>query len=289
MDALLGHDERYEMADEFTGLVHKLWASWDADALLADKDTGTYVDHTKVHVVDHVGTYFKVRGPLNTLPPPQGSPVICQAGSSERGREFAAKYAETILAVPTGLERMKEFRDDIRARMEMYGRNPEDCKILFIAEPVLGATEAEAQDTWARMNEPTPANIERGLMGMSTVTDIDFSQYALDQPLPTDLSTNGHQSSLKNFYTYGATLQDVAMTWLHHYADESLVGTPDQVADRMAEMMEFIGGDGFLISGPMSRHYISQVCDGLVPALQARGLTRTSYTHEHLRDNLLEF
>ena len=289
MDKLYDHDERYERADEFTELIFKLWDSWEPDAVIADRETGVYVDADKVHVVDFVGKYYSSRGPLNTPPMPQGRPVICQAGSSSRGREFAAKYAETILAVPTSLERMKEFRDDIRARMKNHDRKPDECKILFICEPILGASEREAQERRDRMFEPTPANIERGLMGMSTVTDIDFSQFDVDEPLPRELTTNGHQSSLANFYTYGKTLKDVAMTWLHHYADETLVGTPDQVAERMGEIMDFIGGDGFLISGEMSRNYIGQVCDGLVPALQRRGLTRSAYAGTTLRDHLLEF
>jgi FMN-dependent oxidoreductase (nitrilotriacetate monooxygenase family) len=289
LDKLYEHDERYERAEEFTDLVGELWNSWKPDAIVADYETGTYTDGDKVEVIDYKGTYYSSRGPLNVPPGPQGRPVICQAGSSERGREFAAKYAEIILAVPTGLERMKQFRDDIRARMERIGRDPDSCKILFLAEPVLGSTQEEAEAVWAKMNEPTDANVERGLIGMSTVTDIDFSNYDLDAPLPKDLSTNGHQSSLKNFYTYGETLRDVAMTWLYHYADKSLVGTPDAVAERLEEMMEYIGGDGFLMHGPMSRRYISEVCDGLVPALQRRGLTRTSYEHDTLRENLLAF
>jgi long-chain alkane monooxygenase len=289
LDKLYGHDERYERADEYTELMFRLWDSWEPDAVVADTETGTYVDADKVHVVDFKGKYYSSRGPLNTPPMPQGHPVICQAGSSPRGREFAAKYAETILAVPTGLEKMRAFRDDVRARMARYDRKPDECKILFICEPILGATEEEAWQRRAQMFEPTAENVERGLMGMSTVTDIDFSQFDVSKPLPRDLTTNGHQSSLANFYTYGETLADVAMTWLHHYADETLVGTPDQVAARMGEMMEYIGGDGFLISGEMSRQFISQVCDGLVPALQRRGLTRTAYTGATLREHLLEF
>ncbi|WP_197382963.1 NtaA/DmoA family FMN-dependent monooxygenase [Mycolicibacterium mengxianglii] len=294
MASLHEHDERYDRAEEFTELVSALWQSWDLDAVVADQVGETYTDADKVHVIDFQGKFFASRGPLNVPPGPQGRPVICQAGSSDRGRDFAARYAEIILAVPTGLERMKAFRDDIRRRMTDAGRNPDDCKVLFIAEPILGATAQEAQDTRDRLHEATPENVERGLVGISTVTDIDFSQFALDEPLPTDLKTNGHQSSLKNFYSYGKTLRDVALTWLNHYQDPTLVGTPEQVAARMDEMMEFIGGDGFLIHGPadhgaLSRRYISEVCDGLIPALQQRKLTRTRYDFPTLRENLLAF
>lgn len=294
MPTLHEHDERYDRAEEFTDLVNALWQSWDPTAIVADDGAGVYSQADKVHVLDFKGNYYSSRGPLNVPPGPQRTPVICQAGSSPRGRDFAAKYAEIILAVPTGVKRMKEFRDDIRRRLSAVGRNPDSCKILFIAEPILGATTHEAQQAHARLHEPTPENIERGLVGISTVTDIDFSQFPLDQPLPTDLETNGHKSSLKNFYSYGETLQEVALTWLNHYQDPTLVGTPEQVAERMDEIMEIVGGDGFLIHGPadhglLSRRYISEICDGLIPALQKRKLTRTSYEFPTLRENLLAF
>ncbi len=289
MDKLHEHDDRYDRADEYTELIKALWQSWEPDAIRADRASTTFADADKVHVLDFVGKYYSSRGPLNAPRPPQGTPVICQAGSSERGREFAARHAEVILAVPTGLEKMKAFRDDIRVRMEKIGRSPDSCKIMFIAQPVLGTSAPEAQARWDQMWEPTQSNVERGLMGMSTVTDIDFSSFDLDAPLPKDLTTNGHQSSLKNFYGYGETLREIAMTWLNHYADETLKGTPAAVAARMAEIMDYVGGDGFLITGPMSRRYITEVTEGLVPALRERGLVRTSYAGATLRENLLAF
>jgi long-chain alkane monooxygenase len=289
LDEHYEHSERYDMAEEFTDLAIELWNSWEPDALVADPERNIYVDHTKVHAIDFVGKYFKCRGPLNTPPSPQGRPVLCQAGSSPRGRDFAAKYAETIITVPTGLQQMKSFREDIHARMDRYGRKPDSCKILFVVEPIVAATEEEARGIYSRMMEPTPENVEAGLSGMSSVTDIDFSRYPLDEPLPADLTTNGHKSSLANFYGYGETLRDVAVTWLYHYVDSTLVGTPEQVARRMTEVMECVGGDGFLVHGRMTRQYISAICDGLVPALQRVGSTRTSYTYEHFRENLMEF
>jgi FMN-dependent oxidoreductase (nitrilotriacetate monooxygenase family) len=289
LERLFEHDQRYEMATEYTQLVQELWASWDADSVVLDREAGVYAIGEKVRPVHFTGKWFSSRGPLNTPPMPQGRPVICQAGSSVAGRDFAAKYAETILAVPTGIERMREFREDIHRRMKECGRDPAEVKILFLAELVIAETEAAARAKMKQLFEPTDENVQLGLMSMSTVTDIDFSTFDVDKPLPADLTTNGHQSSLKNFYSYGETLREIAVTWLRHYTDPTLVGTPEQLAIRMGEIMEAVGGDGFLITGPLTREYIVQVVDGLVPQLQRMGLTRREYMHRTLREHLQEF
>ena len=291
LDRLYEHDERYEMATEYVDLVCQLWDSWDADAVVRDRETGTYADHTKVHTVDYEGTYYRARGPLNTVRPPQGYPVLCQAGASPRGREFAARTADTIIAAAVDPAGMKEYRDDIRSRMERYGRKPDDCKVLFLISPVLGDTKEEAlakQSRW--MNDPN--YIEYTLAEISSITEIDFSQFDLDQPLPS-VSTNGERGSLDNFVKKGAgrTLRQlVSGGGLATAVD--LVGTPEEVADEMGEIMEEVGGDGFLLTSPvlrLNRRYITEITDGLVPALQRRGLVRRDYTFEHFRDNLLEF
>jgi alkanesulfonate monooxygenase SsuD/methylene tetrahydromethanopterin reductase-like flavin-dependent oxidoreductase (luciferase family) len=261
--------------------------------VVMDRETGTYADHTKVHVSDFVGKYYKSRGPLNTVPSPQGRPVFVQAGASPRGRAFAARSADSIIAVATGIEGMKEYRDDVRARMKAIGRNPDDCKVLFVVSPILGATDAEAQAEADRI-VAEPNYIEQVLVGISSNTEIDFAKYALDEPLP-EVHTNGERGSLNKFMEGkgGAerkTLRQMAMERLARCVE--LIGSPDTVADRMGEVAEAVGGDGFLISRPgsgITRKYITEVTDGLVPALQRRGLTRTAYTHELFRDNLRAF
>ncbi|HUF97936.1 MAG TPA: NtaA/DmoA family FMN-dependent monooxygenase [Ilumatobacter sp.] len=293
MVGLPEHDERYDMADEYFDVVCQLWDGWEEDAVVMDRETHTYADFNKVHVTDHVGKYYKVRGPLNTVRPPQGRPVFVQAGASPRGREFASKSADSIIAVATGIEGMKAYRDDVRARMEANGRNPDDCKVLFVVSPILGATTAEAEAEAERITS-APNYIEQVLVGISSNTEIDFAQYALDEPLP-EVSTNGERGSLNKFLegkggTESKTLRQLAMERLARCVE--LIGTPEDVADKMGEVMEAVGGDGFLISRPgsgLSRKYISEVTDGLIPALQRRGLARTAYTHEHFRDNLRAF
>jgi FMN-dependent oxidoreductase (nitrilotriacetate monooxygenase family) len=283
------HDVRYDMADEFTELVCQLWESWEADAIVDDADGGVFADHTKVHPIDFVGQYFRSRGPLNTARPPQGRPVLVQAGGSPRGREFAAKNADSIIASATDAEMMKEYRDDVRARMERMGRKPDDCKVLFLVSPTLAETSAEAHAKQARLDEYRMAHPELGLAGVGFITDLDLSPYDVDAPLEDiadQLHTNGHQSSLAHMSKGAANLREMAA---RKHAFEP-AGTPTEVADVMAEVMEEVGGDGFLFYLPnMNRRAVAEITEGLVPELQKRGLTRRTYTHDMFRDNLLEF
>jgi FMN-dependent oxidoreductase (nitrilotriacetate monooxygenase family) len=290
LDHLHEHDLRYEMADEFTELVFRLWDSWEPDALLTDAASGRYVDHAKVHTVDFNGRFHRSRGPLNTLPPVQGRPVICQAGGSAKGLDFAAKYADTIIAVPRGARARKAFRVDVRARAARFGRDPDDIKVLFVTMPILGETHEEAVRLREAFAHPSDYALEGALSMLSVHTEIDFSQFDLDQPLPPKLTTNGHQTSLKSLYGMGRTVREIGATWIYHYADDSLVGTPGEVADAMAAQMEEVGGDGFLINAaPITRQYISQVTEGLAPALRARGLMAQDYPRPTFRENLLAF
>ncbi|MCW2603156.1 MAG: FMNH2-dependent monooxygenase [Pseudonocardiales bacterium] len=285
------HDLRYEMADEWMDLVTALWESWDADAVVMDEAAGVFADHTKVRRVDFEGRFYKSRGPLNTVPSPQRKPVICQAGGSPAGREVAAKHADTIIAAVVGVEAMKEYRDDISRRMIAHGRKPSDAKILFLVVPTFGDTDQEAHDRLDRQRAAAAADLEGALAGMSYTSGHDFSKFDLDGPFP-DLTgkVNGHQSTYADYAKAGEgkTLREVASTRSVVESIE-LVGTPDTVAVQMKEAMEYAGGDGFLIAKPVTRRNITEIADGLAPALRRRGLIRSSYTYEHFRDNLLEY
>ncbi|MDT4998287.1 MAG: hypothetical protein QOK12_392, partial [Mycobacterium sp.] len=294
LDGLPEHDERYNVAEEYFDIVNQLWDSWEADAVVMDRETHTFADFNKVHTIDFHGKYFKSRGPLNTVPSPQHRPTFLQAGASPKGRQFAAGAADAIIAVGTGIEGMKEYRDDIRTRAKAAGRNPDDVKLLFVVSPTIAATEQEARAEVERLLSH-PSYVEKSLVSISSNTEIDFKQFDLDEPLPADLTTNGERGSLEYFMRGDGspgpkTLRQLVM----HRAKRGLelVGTPDQVAKKMGEAMEEVGGDGFLIAKPgwdLSRKYIESICDGLVPALQRRGLTRTEYTKPTLRETLREF
>jgi FMN-dependent oxidoreductase (nitrilotriacetate monooxygenase family) len=285
------HDLRYDMAQEYTDLVKQLWASWEPDAIAVDAVAGVFADHTKVHPIDFQGTYFSSRGPLNTAPSPQGRPALIQAGGSPRGREFAARNADSIIASVNSPEEMKAYRDDVRARAESAGRDPDEVKVLFLISPYLGETTAEARDRKARHDEQVWNHPELGLAGLGFITDIDFSGYDVDTPLEQlnrTFSTNGHQSSLAQRLGQGGgtTLRQIAA---QPHAFEP-VGTPEEVAEEIGKVMEEVGGDGLLLNlRPLNRRIVAEITDGLVPELQARGLSRTGYDYPHLRDNLRSF
>jgi FMN-dependent oxidoreductase (nitrilotriacetate monooxygenase family) len=288
-EELVEHDLRYEMADDWMQAVDALWRTWDQDALVLDEETGVFADHTKVRYANYEGRFYKTRGPLNTVPSPQQRPVVCQAGGSPAGRALAAKHADTILVIATDVEGMKEYRDDISRRMVEYGRKPSDIKVLFIADPILGDTDDEARAKRDRIHAALAANIEGLLARMSYTSGMDFSKYDLDAPFPDLSESNGHQSIAANYQraAEGKTLREAASRRAE--VSIELVGSPDSVAVQMGEMMEYCGGDGFIITGDLTRKRLTEIADGLAPALRRRGLIRSSYTYEHFKDNLLEY
>jgi len=167
---------RYAMADEYMDLVNKLFDSWEPDAVVMDRKKGIYADYRKVHPINFKGKFFSSRGPLNTVRCPQGRPVYVQAGGSPTGREFAAKHADSIITLADGIEGMKWYRDDIRARAKKNGRNPDDVKVLFLVILTLGSTMEEARAKRDRMAS-SPEFVEQTLALVSAITDIDFSKF----------------------------------------------------------------------------------------------------------------
>ncbi len=294
LDELPPRELRYDMADEYMDLVNQLFESWEPDAVMIDRELGTYADFKKVHPIHFQGKYFKSRGPLNTVPSPQRRPTYVQAGGSPKGRQFAAKHADSIISVCQDVKGMKEYRDDVRARAVAQGRDPDEIKVMFLVAPILGATEEEAQGKYQRLLHD-PGFISLNLSLISAITDIDFEKFDLDQPLPERLVTNGEQGSLDRFQQWGSgkTLRSLVVEASGGLvASVELVGTPDQVADRMGEVMEEVGGDGFLITSmsyAVSRVQIAEITDGLIPALQRRDLVRKQYQHSTLRETLREF
>jgi long-chain alkane monooxygenase len=290
LDELPPREQRYAMADEYMELVYQLFDSWEPDAVVKDRERGVYADWRKVRPINFEGRFFRCRGPLNTVPGPQGRPTFVQAGGSPRGRAFAAKHADSIIATANQIAGMKEYRDDVRAHAVRFGRNPDDIKVLFLVYPFLGETGAEAHAKYRRM-VASDGFIHAALASVGQITDIDFSKFPLDEPLPR-ITTNGEQGSLDKFAQWGSnkTLRQLASERFD--SGLNLIGTPDEVADRMECAMEEIGGDGFLISTPfqrVDRRFVNEVCEGLVPALQRRGLVRESYTKSTLRETLREF
>jgi FMN-dependent oxidoreductase (nitrilotriacetate monooxygenase family) len=291
-DKHLQHAERYAMAEEWMDVVSQLWESWEPDAVLIDQDTPRYADHTKVHPIHFEGKHFKVRGPLNTIPGPQRRPVIAQAGNSIPGRELAARHADTMLALAADPAEMRALRTDMDTRLIAYGRKPTDLKILFMALPTLADTDADAQELFRRAeaHRHTPEAIEERLWDWSYASggEVDYAAYDLDAPVPQVVG-NGETTTARAWlkHSQGRTLREMA-TGPSRYGMQ-FVGSCDTVAAQMGEVMEEAGGDGFLIFGAMTRRAISEITDGLAPALRRRGLIRSSYEHKTFRENLLDF
>ncbi|MBN8875579.1 MAG: NtaA/DmoA family FMN-dependent monooxygenase [Rhodospirillales bacterium] len=291
MDRLPDHDLRYDMADEYVDVVTQLWDSWQPGAIIADPKSGVLIDPEKVQPINYKGEYYASRGPLNSGPCPQGRPVIAQAGGSARGRAFAAANAETIVVHMKGVDQMKGYRDDIRKRMAEAGRDPDTCKVLFLVAPILAETDEDAQDRANRRMAAAGRNLDVKLAQLGWSTNIDFSQFDLDQPVG-ELTTNGHQQSLAQFLRKAGkrTLREAITEYGTLGMSIDLIGSPATVAAKMDEVMQEVGGDGFLFAlGNVNRRNVAEITEGLVPELQQRGLTRRAYTKKMLRDNLLEF
>src|SRR5258707_1654939 len=177
LDAHLKHDLRSEMADEFVDLVTQLWSSWDADAIVMDRNAGIFVDHTKVRAINFKGRFFSSRGPLNTARPPQGRPVLVQAGGSPQGQDFASRHMDAVLCAVSTIEEMKVFRTDLRKRVAAAGRDPDQCKVFFVIMPTVGESDAEAKDRVRRRQAQREAAPELSLAQMASLTDIDFAAF----------------------------------------------------------------------------------------------------------------
>lgn len=281
---------RYERAHEFVDVVKGLWDSWEDDAPIRDKASGVYFDPKKVHALNHVGKHFKVQGPLNIERPPQGRPVIVQAGSSEDGKELAAATAEAIFTAWTSLEEAQAFYSDVKGRMAKYGRRPEQLLILPGICPIIGRTEEEAQAKWTELQ-----NLIHPSVGLATLQRFwpkeDLSLWDLDAPppyypdLPKGIDSRLHvviRLAKREGYTVRQLYQYLAGARGHWV----VVGTPHTIADRMQEWFEQGAADGFNVMPPVLPQSLNEFVDLVVPELQRRGLFRTAYEGRTLRENL---
>ncbi|MBN8919302.1 MAG: NtaA/DmoA family FMN-dependent monooxygenase [Rhizobiales bacterium] len=226
VDSHLGHDQRYDRADEFMDVTFKLWDSWEPDALLLDRESGNYADPGKVHYVNHAGTYFRSRGPLNIPPGPQGRPVIIQAGASDRGRSFAAKWAEVIFSISPTVEHMRTFTARVRDDVANAGRPPDACRVLPAIMPFVGRSEAEAIEKRDAAN--ALVNPLAGLSTLSAHSNVDLSTVALDAPVD-QLRSSGTQSLIslasRIARDEGMTLRDIGRRYGESIMVPQICGT----------------------------------------------------------------
>jgi len=289
IDRQLGHDERYDLADEYMDVVYKLWEkSWDDDAVVNDKARGVYAEPSRIHAINHEGRFYKVPGFHLCEPSPQRTPLLYQAGTSPRGTAFAARHAECTFVSGPSKTVVRKYADDLRTAVRAAGRDGDDLKIYAQALIVTAPTEAEA---WARYEDyRNHVDIEAALALLSGWTGIDFSQFPLDATVEY-IESDAGRSALASF-----TQADPDRTWTVREAalfiglggrGPVLVGDPRQVADQLEAWQDDTGIDGFNLAFAVAHDSMRDVVELIVPELQRRGRYRTAYDGGTLRGQVL--
>jgi FMN-dependent oxidoreductase (nitrilotriacetate monooxygenase family) len=287
LDAHPEHDARYDAADEFMELTFNLWNGWEEDALVLDQEAGIYADPAKIHPAEFNGRDYRCQGALNIPRSPQGRPVIIQAGSSSRGKNFAAKWAEVIFALQPTAPALKRFYQDVKTAATEAGRGPDEVKILAATMPFVAKTRGEADENRARHNELIQPLV--GLSTMSSHMNFDFAKLPLDEPI-ADITVQGMQGMLaavKNLADSGqTTLREIGKRYGESVIAPQIVGTPADIADQLEVLFLEKACDGFMVTPTHLPFGFDAFVDGVVPELQRRGLFRSEYRGHTLRENL---
>jgi N-acetyl-S-(2-succino)cysteine monooxygenase len=284
------HDGRYRDAEEFVEIVLGLWDGWEEDAIVADAEAGVFVDTDKVHAINHEGNKFSVAGPLNVPPSPQRRPVLVQAGHSEVGRDFGARYGEVIFTNQQSLGAAQAFYADMKSRAERFGRSPDEMIILPGVKLLLASTEAEAKERSAELFELIDPEV--GLATLRWWLDgIELDLPLGDEPfpdltetLPVDL--RDRFASVLNIARSGNLTTRQLLKRLAAGTQREFVGTPEQFADDVEQWFGAHGVDGFTIQPQEEPGGLEIFVDHVVPILQQRGLFREEYEGTTLRDSL---
>lgn len=286
------HAERYERAHEFVDVVTGLWDSWADDAFVADKATGRWADPSKLHVLNHHGKHFQVKGPLNAARPLQGWPVISQAGASEDGKGLAARIGEMLYTAAQDIDEARAFYADVKARAAAFGRAPEHIHILPGVMPVIGRTQAEADDKWAALLEARDTGMVLRALSNYASLGLDLAGLPLSAkvPLPEHIPiTNSHQSRQKLLVDWirkeQPTVQQLYTRWSAG-GHRMLVGTAQSIADDFEHWFSTGAADGFNIMFSSTPQGLDDFVEQVVPELQRRGLFRTAYEGRTLREHL---
>jgi FMN-dependent oxidoreductase (nitrilotriacetate monooxygenase family) len=288
-EAHLSHSDRYDRAIEFADVVNGLWDSWDDDAFIRDKEGGVFFDPAKMHVLNHKGAHFQVRGPLNVACSPQGRPVLVQAGASGTGRDVAARLAELVFTAATTFEQAKEFYDDVRMRIPRFGRSQDQVKVMPGFYPVVAPTASEAQEKYdylqSLIQKPVGISILEHTIGVHGLDKIP-----LDGPVPEMADTNGPLSRqrllLEQARRDKLTFWELCLANAGPRGHALSIGTPSQVADEMEHWFKDGAADGFNVMPAWLPGSLKDFVDLVIPELQRRGLFRTEYEAMTLRENL---
>ncbi|MCC2613727.1 LLM class flavin-dependent oxidoreductase [Neorhizobium sp. Rsf11] len=289
-DGNIEHAYRYERAAEFLETAKALWDSIEEEALLFDKRSGFFADPARVHRINHVGKHFKVRGPLNVPRPPQGYPIIVQAGSSEDGKVLAAKHAEINFSLSRSIEEGKKYRADFDARLITNGRTPDSLKILPGILPIVAASASEAEEKRDFLESLTPPRLAVDLV--SSWVGKDLSSFPADGPvpeLPDEGTFNGQRTNLirvKAMAAQGMTIRQIASQVAKAGTAPVMAGTPKQIADEMEAWFIEGAADGFNLMFPVLPGDWQDFTRDVAPELQRRGLVQREYAPGTLRDKL---
>jgi FMN-dependent oxidoreductase (nitrilotriacetate monooxygenase family) len=292
LDERPSHRERYERAAEFVDVSIRLWDSWEDGAELGDKEAGVYADVERIHAVEYEGQHFRVRGALNVSRSPQGRPLLVQAGSSQDGREFAARYAEAVFTAQQTLQEGQDFYTDMKARARRFGRHPDEIKILPGIVPVIGSTEAEAR----ALDEELENLIipQYGLTQLARFLEVPVESLDLDRRLPAEVlerpaEVEGAQSRYRLIVDMAQrdslTVRQLVARMGGGRGHRTFAGTPEQVADTIQEWFELGAADGFNVMPAALPSGLEAFVDHVIPIFRQRGLFRTEYTGATLREH----
>jgi FMN-dependent oxidoreductase (nitrilotriacetate monooxygenase family) len=283
------HDERYKIAEEFVDVVRGLWNSWEDDAFVRDREGGIYFDRRKVHFLNHVGKFFKVRGPLNLPRSPQGQPVLVQAGSSGVGRDLAARVADVVFTAQTTLADRIAFYKNLKERAATFGRTANEVLIMPGISPIVAKSEAEGRKKLAELNALIDIDNALGTLA-NFMVDLDIRKFSLDEPLPEISETEGNQSrqalALKMAQRENMTLRQLALWFSGTRGHWMPIGTAAAIADQMEECFDSYGCDGFNVMPVTLPGTFDDFVTYIVPELQRRGRFRREYSGTTLRDHL---
>lgn len=290
MTEMIAHDEQYDRADEFLEIATGLWDSWEDGALIHDREAGIFADPDKVHELNYKGRWLSSRGPLTVPRSPQGRPVLLQAGSSGRGRDFAARWAELIFTGDPGLEVAKKHYADQKERIGQEGNDPATVKMLPMAYTVVGESRTQAEEREAMLLHDL-VDPAASLTLLSEMMNYDFAGMDLDTPITDELVENlsGIRGLVENMRAHiggDVTLGDLAGHRATLLQGPRFVGTGADIADQMQEWFESDACDGFVIAATHSPGAYEDVVRMVVPELQRRGVFRTEYEGTTLRDTL---
>ncbi|MCE0497403.1 MAG: LLM class flavin-dependent oxidoreductase [Methylacidiphilales bacterium] len=286
------HSERYEEGDEAVEIIKRLWDSWEDGAILPDKKTGRYVDESRIHEINFVGKHYSVKGPLNLARPPQGHPVVLQSGSSDTGKEMAAKHGEAVYTAHQSLESAQKFYADLKSRLAKYGRTPDQLLILPGLAPLIGETEAEAKELERELN--SYIDTKKALDALSQRFEVNLNNYDLDDPVPIDRAISEdkidgirsrHEAVLNPARRAPLTIRQLLYRTNAGRGHAAITGTPLQVADFIEEWFRNDGADGFNLIPQLEPQTSDLFFEKVIPELQNRGLFRTQYEGRTLRDH----